>query len=361
MPYRLPHSAPEHPGSVTDCDSGNYQVTLDRCLADFNWTEKSKLHGQLIDGLYHGIGLGCFIEGGGTGPKETARLVIEADGSVSVYVGSSAIGQGLETVFSQIAADALEVPMSAIRGVFHGSTTLVGDGFGSFASRSSVMGGSAILAAAAELKEKIRHAAAARVGGNPADIKIVDGMAVAPDGRSLGFASFADLSVEASFLNSKNTYTYGAHAAHVTVDEKTGQVQVIDYMAVEDVGRIINPITMHGQTIGGIVQGLGSTFMEELVYDKHGQLMAGSLMDYALPRADDFHNIRGVTLELYPSPLNPLGAKGAGEGGIIPVGGVIANAVASALSSLRVEPRELPLSAARVWRWMEEARSASRQ
>jgi carbon-monoxide dehydrogenase large subunit len=358
MPYRLAHATPAHPGSVTECDSGNYQVTLDRCLAEFNWDEKATLQGKLIDGSYHGIGIGCFIEGGAAGPKETARLMVESDGSIAVYVGSSAVGQGLETVFTQIAADALEIPMSGIRGVFHGSTTLVSEGFGSFASRAVVMGGSAILLAAAELKEKIRAAAAARLGCALAEIQIVDGKAMASAGQSLAFASFAELSAEASFLSSKNTYAYGAHAAHVAVDAKTGQVQVLDYVAVEDVGRIMNPVTMHGQTVGAIVQGLGSTFMEELVYDEHGQLLAGSLVDYALPRADDFPTIRGVTLEMYPSPLNPLGAKGAGEGGIIPVGGVIANAVASALSSLRIQPRELPLSPARIWQWIEAAERA---
>lgn len=358
MPYRLAHATPEHPGSVTECDSGNYQVTLDRCLAEFDWNERSGLQGKLIDGSYHGIGIGCFIEGGGAGPKENARLMVESDGSISVYVGSSAIGQGLETVFTQIAADALEIPMSGIRGVFHGSTTLVTEGFGSFASRAVVMGGSAILLAAAELKEKIRTAAAGRLGCAPAEIQILDAKAVGPGGQALAFASFAQLSAETSFICSKNTYAYGAHAAYVTVDAKTGQVQVLDYVAVEDVGRIMNPVTMHGQTVGAIVQGLGSTFMEELVYDAHGQLLAGSLMDYALPRADDFPSIRGVTLEMYPSPLNPLGAKGAGEGGIIPVGGVVANAVASALSSLRIQPRELPLSSVRIWRSIEAAESA---
>jgi carbon-monoxide dehydrogenase large subunit len=126
-------------------------------------------------------------------------------------------------------------------------------------------------------------------------------------------------------------------------------VQVIDYVAVEDVGRIINPKTLKGQVIGSLVQGLGGAFMEHLVYDDQGQLLTGSLMDYLLPTASDFPNLRSVTLEMKPSPINPLGAKGAGEGGIIAAGGVMANAVANALASLGVEPRELPLSPPRVW------------
>jgi carbon-monoxide dehydrogenase large subunit len=135
----------------------------------------------------------------------------------------------------------------------------------------------------------------------------------------------------------------------VTVDPKTGRVQVIDYVAVEDVGRIINPKTLKGQVIGSLVQGLGGAFMEHLVYDDQGQLLTGSLMDYLLPTASDFPNLRSVTLEMKPSPINPLGAKGAGEGGIIAAGGVMANAVANALASLGVEPHELPLSPPRVW------------
>ena len=133
---------------------------------------------------------------------------------------------------------------------------------------------------------------------------------------------------------------------------------MLDYVAVEDVGRILNPATLHGQVLGAIVQGLGGSLLEELVYDTAGQLLTGSLIDYRLPKARDFPRIRAIALEDYPSPINPLGAKGAGEGGIIPVGGVIANAVASALSSLNIEPNELPLTPARVWQLIEAARKS---
>ena len=143
----------------------------------------------------------------------------------------------------------------------------------------------------------------------------------------------------------------------MSVDPRTGQVHLEDYVAVEDVGRIINPETLHGQCIGAIVQGLGGTLLEHLVYDENGQLLTGTFADYMMPTATDFTKIRVVALEMKPSPNNPLGAKGAGEGGIIPVGGVIANAVASALSSFGVEPNELPLSPPRVWRMLEAARA----
>ncbi|HEY5608597.1 MAG TPA: molybdopterin cofactor-binding domain-containing protein, partial [Alphaproteobacteria bacterium] len=150
------------------------------------------------------------------------------------------------------------------------------------------------------------------------------------------------------------TYSYGAHAAHVAVDPGTGHVALLDYMAVEDVGRIINPLTLHGQTVGAIVQGLGGALMENLAYDADGQFLAGTLADYLLPTASDFPAIRAHALEERPAPGNPLGAKGAGEGGIIPVGGVIANAVANALG---VEPRALPLSPQRVWELVQQARA----
>src|SRR5262245_31703848 len=161
MPYPLPRVIT--PAIETSCDSGDYQITLDRCLKEFDWAQKSKLQGKLIDGRYHGVALACYIEGGASGPREHVRLALESDGSVSVFAGSSAVGQGLETVFAQIAADALEIPMDRIKGVFHGSTDILPEGFGSYSSRSVVMGGSAIVDAAGKLREAIRTAAAARL------------------------------------------------------------------------------------------------------------------------------------------------------------------------------------------------------
>ena len=143
---------------------------------------------------------------------------------------------------------------------------------------------------------------------------------------------------------------------HVAVDAGTGSVGVLDYVAVEDVGRIINPKTLHGQCTGSIVQGIGGTLLEHLVYDRSGQLLSGSFADYLLPTASDFPEIRVVALEEKPSPHNPLGAKGAGEGGIIPTGGLIANAVANALSSFGVQPLELPLSPPKVWAMINKAK-----
>ena len=357
MPWQLATVAPLDATSETD--NGDYQATLDRCLTEFDWTAKTALQGRQIDGQFHGIAIGCYFEGGGSGPRENVRLVLEADGTVSVYVGSSAIGQGIETVFAQIAADALDIPMARIRGVFHGSTFHVSRGYGSYSSRSTVMGGSAILAAAATLKDAIRAAAAKRLDCKPDDVSIDGETLVGPDRQSIALSAIAadGISADGTYASNKRTYSYGAHAAHVAVDPGTGSVTLIDYVAVEDVGRIINPLTLHGQTVGAIAQGLGGALLEQLHYDENGQLLNGSLAEYLLPTASDFPVIRAVALELRPAPHNPLGAKGAGEGGIIPVGGVIANAVANALGSLGVEPRALPLSPPKIWALIAEARA----
>ena len=358
IPYAIPQMQPF--GGGGEFDSGEYRVTLDRCLAEFDWPAKAALQGRQIDGVYHGIGIGCYVEGGSAGPRENARLDLGADGLVTVTVGASAVGQGLETVFAQIAADALEIPFEHIAAVHHGSTTGISEGFGSFGSRASVMGGSAILIAAQNLQAAIREAAAAKFVTVAADVAVVDGLRAVQVGSRrvpLSELSATGFSAAGTFSNVKRTYSYGAHAAHVTVDAQTGEVRVLDYVAVEDVGRILNPNTLHGQTIGAIVQGLGGTLLESMVYDDEGQLLTGSLAAYLLPCALDFPRIRCVALEEYPSPLNPLGVKGAGEGGVIPVGGVIANAVASALAAFGVKTNALPLTQPRLWQLIQHARA----
>ena len=361
MPFSLGKVLPySHSGGATD--TGDYRVTFERCLQEINWGEKEKLQGRLVNGRFHGLGVGCYLEGGAMGPKENARIVLEADGKVAVYVGSSGVGQGVETVFAQITADALEVPLERIRGVFHGSTTFVKQGFGTGGSRTTVMGGSAIMDAAANLKHAIRAAAAEQFGCSADEVDIVNEMRTATaGGKARSLAELAEDGFEAvgTFENNRRTYSYGTHAAHVAIDPYTGHLEVLDYVAVEDVGRIINPHTLHGQVLGAIVQGLGASILEHLVYDSEGQLLTGSLANYLIPLAEDFPNIKAIALEMYPSPISPLGAKGAGEGGIIPVGGVIANAVASALASFGVAPNELPLSPPRIWGLIDAARKAA--
>jgi carbon-monoxide dehydrogenase large subunit len=359
MPYRLADVEPGETFGRSSCDSGDYAEAFGGCLAQAKWAEKAKLQGQLIDGRYHGLGIACFIEGGASGPREHARIAVEPDGSLAVLVGSSSVGQGIETIMGQIAADALEVPLDRVR-VLHGSTNYLPAGVGSFGSRSTVMGGCAIVLAADALMEKFRAAAASRLGVPIEDLKVAEGVAFAADGRKVTLADMADerMTADGVFSNDNATYTYGTAVAHVAVDPKTGKVDVLDYTVVDDVGRIINPITLHGQVVGAAVQGLGGVFSEEIAYDENGQLLVGSLADYMIPLATDYPQVTAISLEQHPSPTNPLGAKGAGEGGVIPVGGALSNAVASALASLGIEPRELPLTPARVWGLVQESRKS---
>jgi carbon-monoxide dehydrogenase large subunit len=356
MPYPLASVLPNDGFGETACDSGDYSSTFDRCVKEARWSEKAPLQGKLVEGRYHGLGIACFIEGGASGPRESARMVVESDGGVSVYVGSSSVGQGIETILAQIAADALELPLERVR-IYHGSTTYLAEGFGSYGSRSTVMGGCAIVLAADALLDKFRAAAAKRLGVAAGELNVTGGVASAADGRTMALTEAGALCAEGTFSNSKATYTYGTAIAHVAVDPKTGQVEVIDYVVVDDVGRIINPLTLHGQVIGAAVQGLGSVFTEEIAYDENGQLLVGSLADYMIPVATDYPVLRAISLEEHPSPNNPLGAKGAGEGGIIPVGGAVANAVAAALRPLGAEPRALPLTPPRVWQLIKDAAS----
>ncbi len=326
-------------------DTGDYHATFDRCLEEIRWAERAPLQGRQQDGRLYGLGFAPFVESGGAGPRENARLVIEADGSVSVYVGSSALGQGLETVFAQIAGDALGLPMERLR-VLHGSTTYVHEGFGTYHSRAVVMGGSAVLNGCENLVETIRLAARDRFGLPNAEIVVEDGEVRAGEGRIAALAEFAGLSAEGTFANTHRTYSYGAHACWLAVDPKTGRVEILDYVAVEDIGRAINPAIVHGQAIGALVQGLGGVFLDHLVYDEDAQLINASLADYLLPTASDFPNVRAVTLELRPALTNPLGAKGAGEGGIVAVAACVATAVAAATGK---NVRRLPLSSSAVW------------
>jgi carbon-monoxide dehydrogenase large subunit len=285
-----------------------------------------------------------------------ARFEVNADGSITLHLGTASVGQGVETIFAQIAADALEVPIDRIRDVIHGSTNTVSDGYGAYHSRSTVMGGSAVLDAAKNFLAAIREAGGKKLGCAPSAVSLDDGKVSGAGGQSFGLKELAGLSVEGEFLNKKHTYSYGAHVAHITVDPKIGRIEIVDYVVVQDVGRAINPLTVKGQVIGSLVQGLGGAVLEDLKYDENGQFLTGSLADYLLPTATDFPNLRCVVLDDHPSPINPLGAKGAGEGGIIAAGGCMANAVANALSSLGVEPRALPLSPAYIWELVQAGR-----
>ena len=331
----------------TDFDTGDYHATFERVLSEIGWAEKKSLQGRLIDGRYHGLAAVPFVESSGSG-KENVRVRVEEDGGVTVYVGSSVLGQGLETTLAQVAADTLKLPFERVR-ILHGSTTYVREGFGTFASRSMVVGGSAVMDGCGNLLAAIRAAATERFGLPNEEITIADG-AVSAGAKHATFAEFAGLEAEGSFATTIRTYSYGAHACHVAVDPRTGHVEILDYVAIEDVGRAINPHIVHGQAIGALVQGLGGVFLDQVIYDEDAQILNTSLADYLVPLAGDFPNVRAITMELRRSKTNPLGAKGAGEGGMVAVAATAANAVAAALAPLGVELRELPLSPAHMWK-----------
>jgi carbon-monoxide dehydrogenase large subunit len=360
MPYQIATIRPVEQKEWFD--GGDYGAALERCVTEFGWAAKAHLQGERINGRYHGLGLACFVEGGAAGPRENVRLELGADGLVSLFTGSANVGQGMETVCAQIASDALALPMEKIR-VFHGSTTLMKAGFGAFHSRCVVVGGSAILDAATHLKAALCAAAAARLGCTADAVVIGDHLVASFNGKTIApeeLVGAAPITAEGTFESHKHTYAYGAAAAHVAVDPKTGHVELLDYLMVEDVGRVINPLTMHGQAIGGIMQGLGGAFLEHLVYDDQGQFLSGSLADYLLPSATDFPNIRAIVTGDHPSPNNPLGAKGGGDGGVVPVGGAVANAVSAALSSFGVGVHSLPMSPAHIWKLVQSSRTEAR-
>ena len=355
--------------SLSPYDSGDYALALTGVLEAGRWSTLRALSGRTIDGWNHGVGVSCFVESGGAGPRECARLRLADDGTIDLFTGCSTLGQGHETTFAQICADVLGIAPDAIR-VFHGSTTDLAEGFGTYGGRSAVMGGSAILDAAHTFIEQARPLAVELLGSPNEELVWRDGAFLSADGAQQ--ASLAELAAAAkangrtldadgAFNNTKLTYSYGANLAHVAVDIKTGRVKVLGYWAVEDVGRMINPLIVHGQMIGGIVQGLGGTFLDEFIYDEEGQLLNASLADYLLPTASDFPNINCISLEHARSTTNPLGVKAAGEGGIVAVAATIANAVSAALAPLGGEINTLPITPVRVWRAVQDAKASAVQ
>jgi carbon-monoxide dehydrogenase large subunit len=330
MPWDLGNLVPYEKGA--EYDTGDFPAALERAADEIGYVRLKGREGRLIDGRYHGVAVTACAESSGSGPREHARMRLTEQGRIEIFVGSSNMGQGLETVFAQIAAEELGLPLDLFE-VFHGSTTHLEEGLGTYASRAVVMGGSAVLLAARNFKSKWSE-----VGGGSLTAE------------ALGHAGGGDweIDVQGVFENTRLTWTSGAHAAHVSVDPATGHVDVHDYVAVEDIGHAINPALVHAQAIGGVVQGLGGAFLDHIVYDQEGQLLTGSYADYLLPTASDFPNVRAVTLEEHKSPSNPLGAKGAGEGPIVMVAATIGNAIAAALRPLGAEITETPFTPPRI-------------
>lgn len=370
MPYDAGPLVPGQPTAIYD--SGDYPAVFQRGLEHFGYEQLKACNGQLIDGRLHGVGMACFVESTGGGPGEHARLELRQGGTLDLFVGSSSAGQGHETVMAQVLADALQVPYSCIR-VHHGSTTYLKQGFGAYHSRSAVMGGSAVLKVGQAMQQQLLQRAAAQLGLADTDglawrdaqvVRLADGTvlatlaSLAADLPECGNEDRGPVCAEASFENDKLTYTFGVQLAHVSVDPKTAQVKVENFLCVEDVGRMINPLIVHGQTIGAAVQGMGGTFLDEFVYDEDGQLTTGTFADYLLPVSTDFERVDALTLEWSLSPSNPLGVKGAGEGGIIGTGAALANAVSNALCGLSVSVTRLPMSLDRLAASLRAARAA---
>ncbi|MCH2518718.1 MAG: xanthine dehydrogenase family protein molybdopterin-binding subunit [Dehalococcoidia bacterium] len=360
MPYHVGVTRPDSPPMVYD--SGDYQAVLEKALEMIDYREIRSVQGQLKDGKYHGVGIACFVKSTGGGvPFEGARIVVSGADQVAVYLGIATMGQGHETTMAQICAQGLGVPIDYVS-VYHGSTDMMPYGGGTHASRGTIMAGNAVFKAAQELRQKILGISGAYLDIDPDELEFSLGKVRGksdPEGETrldlgqvLELASPSSrynqgemgLDVTSYFRSDEECFPCGAHAVHLTVDSETGKIEIERYVVAEDVGHVINPMILTGQIVGAAAQGIGATILEELVYDEGGQPLAGSLMDYLLPTSRDIPPIESAVVDLAPSPLNPLGVKGAGEIGIVATGAALSNAVSQALSSLGVQVRELPLS-----------------
>jgi len=364
MPYR--------DGNPLVYDSGDFPAALESALAAAGYDAFRREQPALrARGVLRGIGISGYVEGTAIGPFEGAHVTVDLTGRVRVATGAVSSGQGHETSFAQVAADALGVPLDWIT-VVGGDTAAVPFGVGTFASRSGVTAGNSIADAARQVRAKLVAAAAALLEAAPDDVDIEDGKAFvrgAPASAvDLGavvqasIPTFARPGVatpdfEASAYHHVPTVTYASavHVAQVEVDPGTGAVRLLGYVVAHDCGKVINPTIVEGQVHGGVAQGVGGALFEEMVYDAEGQLLTGTLMDYLVPSATDLPRIETVHLE-FPSPRNPLGMKGLGEGGAISPPAAIANAIDDALAPLGVRVTETPASPARVLALIETRR-----
>ncbi len=321
-------------------DSGDYAGLLDRTL-DFAGHEalREDLARRRAAGELVGFGFGFFVEKSGLGPFEGARVTLEPDGRLEVVTGAASIGQGVETVIAQIVADVLGVAVESIR-VVHGQTDRIRDGMGAFASRVTVMTGSAAHMAATELRQAILGVAGRLLQRPPEVLAIAGGSVQAPGGASVAIVDVARAaaaeeggppSAESWFEASHMCYPYGIHAALVRLDRETGGVTLERLFVAYDVGRSVNPMLVDGQLVGGAAQGIGGALFEDFIYDESGQPLAASFADYLMPTAMEMPPVEILVTEDAPSPLNPIGVKGAGEGGITAVGAAVANAIDDAL------------------------------
>ncbi|MDP7528182.1 MAG: xanthine dehydrogenase family protein molybdopterin-binding subunit [Candidatus Marinimicrobia bacterium] len=380
-----PFDGVDEPGFQTNValqyDSGNYEGVLDKALevADYESLKKERDKAK-ADGRLMGIGFSTYIEACGIAPSavvgslgarvglyDAANIRVAPTGKVTVHSGAHAHGQGHETTFAQVVADAFGIGMEDVN-VVHGDTENVPFGMGTYGSRSLSVCGSAIMKSVDKIKEKGARIAAHKLECSPDDLEFADGSwTVKGTDKSVGFGDVALTAYVphdypegeepgldfASFYDPVNfTYPFGAHICVVEVDKDTGEVKVVKYVAVDDVGNVINPMIVDGQVHGGVAQGIGQALFEGAVYDDSGQLLTGSMLDYCMPRADNFpmfETDRTVT----PCPHNPLGVKGVGETGTIGSTPAVVNAVVDALSDYGVKDLQMPLTPERVWKAMQ--------
>lgn len=353
-------------------DSGEYDRALTKALELARYDELRREQAARRAGgagKALGIGLACYVEMCGFGPYESAQIKVEPGGTVTVTSGISPHGQGTGTTFAQIVADQIGADFEQI--VFRASDTAATPmGVGTMGSRSLAVGGAALVRAAEKVREKARQLAAHMLEANLADVELSEGryqVRGAPD-AALTLAQIAkraytsklppelDPGLEATdyFRPPDLIYPFGAHVAVVEVDLETGAVSIRDYISVDDCGPRISPVIVAGQVHGGLAQGIAQALLEEVVYDEGGQLLSGSLMDYALPRADLFPTFTIGKTET-PSPLNPLGVKGIGEAATIGSTPAIVNAVVDALAHLDVRHLDMPLRSEKIWRAIQGA------
>jgi carbon-monoxide dehydrogenase large subunit/6-hydroxypseudooxynicotine dehydrogenase subunit gamma len=346
MPFSRPLTAL---GTEVVYDSGDYEGLLDKALTRIGWDElQAELQRRRAAGELVGAGLAIFVDKGGLGPMDGTRITVDTTGTVELVTGGSNVGQGFATAMAQICADTLGIDYRRVR-VVYGQTDRIQYGIGAHASRAAVMTGGATHAAALKIRAKALEMAGELLQARPDKLDIEDGVVVHrehPDGGSIALGDIArhlapdspllgdrdpGLNAEGWFRASHMTYPYGVQIGVVRIDRDTGDITVERYLVAYDIGRSINPMLVEGQLVGGVVQGLGGALWEEFRYDSRGEPLSVTFADYRMPTARQIPPIEVLLTEDAPSPLNPLGIKSAGEGGITPVGAVIASAIDAAL------------------------------
>jgi len=346
-------------------DSGDAAGHLSRAQELAEWRSFARRHAASKKvGRLRGIGIASYVEACGNNGPDTVTLRLDDDGAVTVLAGTQSTGQGHHTAFAQIIADRLSLPPERVR-VVQGDTDLVATGTGTGGSSSIPCGGASVAVAADKLAKNLKELAVDALEAAPGDLELADGtVRVAGTDRAIAFAELArkpqarpKLTTQHAFAPSAATYPNGTHIAEVEVDPDTGAATIVNYVVVDDFGVTLNPLLLAGQVHGGVVQGIGQALMEEAVYDEtSGQLLTASLLDYALPRADDVPSFTFETRNV-PCRTNPLGVKGAGEAGAIGSCPAVMNAILDALwRAYRIRHLDMPATPARLWAALTEGR-----